>query len=309
MTEDKAPTPDGTTPDATAPGATMPDATAANGTAANGTAANGTAANGTMPDATRRERRSPSVMLLDALMRLALAAQSGPQPKLRPAGRGRRGTVGWLVAGVLLAVAGTAVVVAVVVRGPGDLASLPPRAPDKARVAEPAPSTPRPGPTTEVPASAATTGVTSPSASSASTVPVPGSAVPPLPPGAATPSSAAVPAPLAAQYRFPGGGTGLLGYDAEVTIFNRGAARRRGWVLTLTLPRPTLQIARVSGATARQDGSTWTFEPNDTTRSVPADGSVLVSFSVLGATLLDAAPQDCRIDGAACARPDDPPPA
>ncbi|MGA5302565.1 cellulose binding domain-containing protein [Nucisporomicrobium flavum] len=300
MTEDRTPPPHGTTPHGITPDATAPHPTAPDPTAPDPTA----------PDPTRRERRSPSVMLLDALMRLAVAAQSGPQPKLRPAGRGRRGTVGWLVAGVLLAVAGTAVVVAVVVRGPGDLASLPPRAPDKARVAEPAPSTARPGSTTAAPTSAATTGVTSPSASSASTVPVPGSAVPPLPPGAATPSSAAAgSAPLAAQYRFPGGGTGLLGYDAEVTIFNPGAARRRGWVLTLTLPRPTLQIARVSGATARQDGSTWTFEPDDTTRSVPADGSVQVSFSVLGATLLDAAPQDCRIDGATCARPDDPPPA
>ncbi|MEV4702789.1 cellulose binding domain-containing protein [Actinoplanes sp. NPDC049316] len=262
-----------------------------------------------MAEASRRERRSPSVMLLDALMRLAIAAQSGPQPKVRPAGRSRRGAVGWMVAGVLLAVAGTAVVVAAVIRGPGDLASLPPRAPDKARVAEPAPSTLLPGSTTVPPTSAVTTGGTSPSASSASAVPVPGSAVPPLPPGAATPSSASAAAPLAARYRFPGGGTGLLGYGAEVTIANPGPARKRGWVLTLTLPRPTLQVSGVSGATARQAGSTWTFEPVDATRTVPAGGSVVVEFDVLGATLIDAAPQDCRIDGARCAGPDDPPPA
>jgi hypothetical protein len=69
----------------------------------------------------------------------------------------------------------------------------------------------------------------------------------------------------------------------------------------VTLPRPTLQITGVSGAAARQDGSTWTFEPDDSTRTVPPGGSVRISFQVRGATLLDASPRECRIDGRPCA--------
>jgi len=256
-----------------------------------------------MAEPARRERRSPTVVLLDALMRLAIAAQSGPEPKLRPAGRSRRSSVGWLAAGIVLAVAGTALVVAVLIRGPGDLASLPPRAPDRARVAEPAASTVPPESAAAAPTSAvATTGSSSPGAS-ASAVGVPPSEVSSVPPSALAPSSRPAPAavPLTAQYRFSDGGTGLLGYDAEVAIGNPGETVRRGWRLTVTLPRPSLQIARVSGATVRQDGSTWTFEPDDATRAVPAGDSVLITFQVRGATLLDAAPQDCRIDGARCA--------
>ena len=259
----------------------------------------------------RRERRSPTVVVLDALMRLAIAAQAGPQPKLRPAGRGRRGTVGWLAAGIVLAVAGTAVVVAVLIHGPGDLASLPPRAPDRARVAEPAPSAAPPETVAVAPTSAVVTTGSPSAGASASAVGVPGSEVPSLPPSARTPSSRPEPAaaPLTAAYRASDGGTGLLGYDAEVAVSNPGEVVRKGWRLMVTLPRPTLQIARVSGATARQDGSTWTFEPDDTTRAVPAGDSVLITFQVRGATLLDAAPRDCRIDGVRCAGTEESPPA
>ena len=259
----------------------------------------------------RRERRSPTVVLLDAMMRLAIAAQSGPQPKLRPAGRTRRGSVGWLAAGIVLAVAGTAIVVAVLIRGPGDLASLPPRAPDRARVAEPAPSVAPPESAAVAPTSpAAATGASS-AAASASAAGVPSPDLPSLPPSGRAPSSrpAPVAAPLAAAFRTSTGGTGLLGYEAEIAITNPGAVVRDGWDLTVTLPRPTLQIARVSGATARQDGSTWTFEPGDATRAVPAGGSVVITFQVRGATLLDAAPQECRIDGAPCAGTEESPPS
>ena len=264
-----------------------------------------------MAQGTRRERRSPTVVLLDALMRLAVAAQTGPQPKLRPAGRGRRNTVGWLAAGIVLAVVGTAVVVAVLIRGPGDLASLPPRAPDRARVAEPAPSAAPPESAAAAPTSAVVTSGSPSGGASASAGGVPESAVPSLPPSARAPSSrpAPVAAALTAAYRASDGGTGLLGYDAEVAVSNPGEVVRRGWRLTVTLPRPTLQIARITGATARQDGSTWTFEPDDTTREVPAGDSVLITFQVRGATLLDAAPRDCRIDGVRCAGTEESPPA
>jgi hypothetical protein len=253
------------------------------------------------------------VMLLDAAMRLAVAAQSGPQPRLQAAGRPRRGGVVWLVAGAVLAVAGTGVVVGALLTGRDDLASLPPHATARAPVADAAPSAPTgtpPSPSATGPASGATATATTPAPGVSTTAPRPGgtgTAGPgagsgsgtgrPAPPAPAPPAAA----PLTASYEFADGGTGLLGYAADVTVSNPGATGRGGWRLTLTLPRPTLQIANVSGAVASQDGSTWTFKPDETTRTVPAGGSVRVSFQVRGATLLAAAPQDCRIDGRPCA--------
>ncbi|MCA2217807.1 cellulose binding domain-containing protein [Jidongwangia harbinensis] len=267
-----------------------------------------------MSDAPRRERRSPMVMLLDAAMRLAVAAQSGPQPRLEAAGRPRRAGMVWLVAGAVLAVAGTGVVVGTLLTGRDDLASLPPHATARAPVADAAPSAPTgtpPVPSATRPAAGATASATSPAPGVSTTAPRPGGTGTgpgsgtgndsgngrPAPPAPAPPA----PVPLTASYEFADGGTGLLGYAADVAVSNPGAAGRDGWQLTLTLPRPTLQIAKVSGAVASQDGSTWTFEPDETTRTVPAGGSVRISFQVRGATLLAAAPEDCRIDGRPCA--------
>jgi hypothetical protein len=73
-----------------------------------------------------------------------------------------------------------------------------------------------------------------------------------------------------------------------------------GWLLTVTLPRSTLRVAKVTGATARQDGATWTFTPDGSTAKVPPGGSVNVSFEVQGATLIAASPTACTIDGRAC---------
>jgi len=236
-----------------------------------------------MSDAPRPERRSPMVMLLDAATRLALAAQAKPQPRVQPAGSSRRAGIGWLAAGVLLAVAGIAVVVAALLAGPGELSLLPPHAPARTPAGvDPVPSAAR---ATEESVALPTTGT--PAAVSASAAPGTDPAAPPA-------------VPLTARFATAGGGTGLLGYAAEVTIANPGTTRHDGWRLTVTLPRETLQVAQVSGAVARQDGATWTFEPVATTRSVRAGGSVLISFEVQGATLLGAAPVDCRIDGVAC---------
>jgi hypothetical protein len=224
------------------------------------------------------------VMLLDAATRLAIAVQAKPQPRVQAAGGSRRAGIGWLAAGVLLAVAGIAVVVGALLAGPGDLSLLPPHAPIRTPAAvDPVPSAAR---ATEESVALPTTGT--PATVSASAAPGTDTAAAP----------AAV--PLTARFATVGGGTGLLGYPAEVTIANPGATRHDGWRLTVTLPRETLQVAQVSGAVARQDGATWTFEPVATTRSVRAGGSVLISFEVQGATLLGAAPVDCRIDGVAC---------
>ena len=94
-----------------------------------------------MPHPAKSERRSLTVVVLDTLTRLAVAAQSTPQPRTVPI-RSRRSSLaksGWLAAGVLLALAGTAIVVMALLGGPDELASLPPQAQDQARpVASPA---------------------------------------------------------------------------------------------------------------------------------------------------------------------------
>jgi hypothetical protein len=56
----------------------------------------------------------------------------------------------------------------------------------------------------------------------------------------------------------------------------------------------------VSGATAAQDGSVWTFTPDEATSRVPASGSIELTFVVQGATLIDATPKECRIDSNPC---------
>jgi hypothetical protein len=240
------------------------------------------------------------VMLLDAAMRLALAAQAGPEPRLRPAGRTRRVGTGWLVTGAVLAVAGTGIVIGALVTGRYDLASLPPHAAARQPAAAPAPAPESAPPATTGPDPAVTTpGSPSASTTAASTPPATVTAAP-------APPSAGAPAPLTARYAYTSGGTGLLGYAADVSVGNPGRAPRDGWQLTVTLPRPTLQIADVTGATARQDGAVWTFEPDPATRTVPAGGSVRITFAVRGATLLAAAPRDCRIDGRPCAGLDEP---
>jgi hypothetical protein len=229
------------------------------------------------------------VMLLDAAMRLAISAQAGPKPRLEVPGRRSRRGIGWLTvggAGALLAVAGAAVVIVALLKGPAGLSALGPHAPARTPVAS-APASP--SMTASPSASPSTRATASPSS------PAPGSK-------AARPTAAPPPAvPLTARYAAADGGIGLLGYTAGVTIANPGPARRDGWRITLTLPRPTLQIAEVSGAVASQDGATWTFEPDKSTRSVPAGGSVQISFQVRGATLLTAAPRECQIDDRPCA--------
>jgi hypothetical protein len=243
-----------------------------------------------MNDTPRRERRSPVVVLLDAAFGLAAALQTGQLPgcrRVRAEGtRVRRGTaVAWLTAGVLAAIAGTVILAVTLVRTPDGLASLPPTVP------QPLP-----------PASASPTPAASPSASPSRAPSSSPSASPSRTLAGTRPASppAAVAVPLTARYAAGAGGSGLLGYRATVTITNPARGPKTGWVLTITLPRPTLTVDQVSGATATQDGSTWTFVPDGTTRQIKAAGTATVAFSVRGATLLDATPQDCRIDGNPC---------
>jgi cellulose binding protein with CBM2 domain len=247
-----------------------------------------------MNDTPRRERRSPVVVVLDAAFGLAAALQTGQLPgrrRVREEGaKVRRGVgIAWLTAGILAAIAGTVLLVVTFVRAPDGLASLPPNA------AQPLPPPP---PTSAVPSTALSPSSTpsrTPSPSrSASQSPTPTGVRSVAPP----PVAAAV--PLTASYAADEGGSGLLGYRATVTITNPARTAKTGWSLTVTLPRSTLTVAQVSGATAKQDGATWTFTPDGGTARIAPAGTATVTFSVRGATLLDARPQACRIDGNPC---------
>ncbi|KUL25504.1 cellulose binding domain-containing protein [Actinoplanes awajinensis] len=249
-----------------------------------------------MNDTGSRQRRSLTVVLLDGVLRLLTIT---PTPKVHDPGA-RRGLGRYAVlAGLLAALAGTVLLVVVLVRDPGDPAPPPdpaaalPGAPRSADPAWPQPVLPSSATVTTTATSAAPASAT-PSASSGPVRVVPGTS----PSAGSVPVTGSTPVPLTAAYQTSGG---LLGaYRMTVTVANPGTTAANGWTLTVTLPRATLRVGSVTGATAAQDGSTWTFVPDTGTSPVPAGGSVAVAFTVSGATLIDAAPQGCSIDGTAC---------
>lgn len=254
------------------------------------------------------KRRTPADMVRDAAWRLATAMLTGPSPEprlIRPAGApARRPVVGrlLLVTGVLIAVTATAFLVVLLVDRPSRDTLRPEAAaglPGRPAVPAGAPASGTPGPVVtttgavrplpSVSASGRTGPGASPSSSSSG--------------GVVSPSSGGgevVQEPLTAGYRTTPALLGLLGYRVNVTVANPGPASRTGWTLVVTLPRASLMVATVTGATASQDGAVWTFTPDETTAVVEADGQVAISFEVRGAALLDAAPSDCRIDGVSC---------
>ncbi|BEL05378.1 hypothetical protein Q0Z83_035690 [Actinoplanes sichuanensis] len=231
----------------------------------------------------------------DTAWRIATAALTSPspEPRVRTARTPReRSTAGrfMLVFGALAAVALTALLVVMLVIRPYQESVKPEEAaglPD--RPAAPA-----------VPSSAATTSatITTSRAARPSTSPSRAADI------AGSPSPSAVtsqtPAPLAAAYTTTPYVIGLLGYRTEVTVTNPGPATRDGWTLTVTLPRETLWINQVSGATVTQQKAVWTFVPDAKTTAIPAGQQVTISFEVHGATLIDAAPTACRIDDTPC---------
>jgi hypothetical protein len=254
-----------------------------------------------MDDSSSPPRRSLLVVLLDAMLGLVTAVQTGNLPgtrrgaATRPAGQRGKGGLLWLLAGVLVVAGATTILIGALLRTPGGLTDLPP-----AGLAGPAPATSIAAPATAQQSAAGPSASASSSASASAT------------PSGSSPASAAVPPPAPTSAGSSGGsrltatyvaanGSGLLGYRATVTVTAVGTAPSTGWQLTITLPRPTLQIAAVTGATAKQDGSVWTFTPVDTTRTIAAGTSAVVAFDVRGATLVDAQPTDCTVDGQACA--------
>ncbi|MFC7533978.1 cellulose binding domain-containing protein [Actinoplanes sp. GCM10030250] len=241
-----------------------------------------------------RPRRSPMVVLLDAMLSAVTAVQAGNLPgRRRPADGSppRRTGPLWLVTGVLAVVGGTVVLVLAVLGSPGGLTSLP--LPGKAAPAPPAVTSIAPPVVTEqTPAIRPTSATAKPSASARS------SATATVPPSSSS-TSAAAPPVLTADYR-AANGSGLLGYRATVTLTAEGGGPSADWRLSVSLPRATLQIAAVSGATAEQEGAVWTFTPVDATRTVTPGTPVVIEFDVRGATLLDAQPTDCRVNDREC---------
>ena len=259
-----------------------------------------------MNESQTRPRRSLVVVVLDAVLRLVAAVHAGgtPTPKVREAG-GRRGVGRYLLfTGVLAALAGTALLVVVLVRAPGGPTPPPDRAAAlpglRPTPAEPSTTT-APGPAPTTPAGTATTppaGTTTPTRATSSPVPATGSS---KAPSISAPGAGVAQAPLTGSYQTSSVTAGLLGYRMTVTVANPGTTAKDGWTLTVTLPRSTLRVTDVDGATATQDGPVWSFTPDATTARVPAEESVEVEFEVHGATLINARPQDCRVDGNVCA--------
>lgn len=127
--------------------------------------------------------------------------------------------------------------------------------------------------------------------------------------GAATPSGTTEPErvgtggrpdPLRARFSKVAGSESLTSYRATVTITNPRQVAVNSWTVTIILPRETLTLSNVGGATAARDSATWTIVPTAATASVAAGGSVSVSFQVNGAAVFDATPTACAIDGQAC---------
>lgn len=241
-------------------------------------------------------RRTPMDVIRDTAWRLATAALTGPlpEPRVRAAGTSRKLAAGsrlGLTLGALAAVAGTALLVVFLVIRPYQQSVSPEQAADlPGRAPAPAASSVTATPAAVAPSRAGRSPVASPRPTDPGETASPPSAV-----------ASAVPAPvLAAGYTTTPYLVGLLGYRTEVTITNPGTTARDGWTLTVTLPRSSLWINQVSGATATQREAEWTFVPDAATRTIPAGGQVTVAFEVHGATLIDAAPTDCRIDGSPC---------
>jgi hypothetical protein len=194
------------------------------------------------------------------------------------------------VAGVLAAVVGTVLLIVFLVHTPAGLALVPDPA------AAPAASSSRAASSTSGSPAASRSGPAPPSGSPS--LPVPSRTGPST--TSRSPDRNGVAVPLTGRYTAASYAAGLLGYRATVTVTNPGSSIRDGWLLTVTLPRPSLAVSVVSGATADQNGRVWTFTPNGSTVRIPPGGSVQVVYEVRGATLVDAAPDDCRVDGRRC---------
>ncbi|MFF0370003.1 MULTISPECIES: cellulose binding domain-containing protein [unclassified Micromonospora] len=134
-------------------------------------------------------------------------------------------------------------------------------------------------------------------------VPPQATAAPPTPePSTSTTAPTPVtapPTPAALRADFAIAENALLSYGAAVTISNPGEAPVARWKLAITLPRESLRVSSVEGATASQDGAVWTFVPDGSAGQVPGSASVRVTFRVNGSSI-GSTPTACTIDEVAC---------
>lgn len=239
-----------------------------------------------MPATPPQPRRTVAIILLDRVVALVRA--------IRRVLTGRedmsRATWVAIVAalGVLLA---TAVSVVGVLRTPEKLTPV---------TLDPPPAVEQVGTPPGSPRAQARPAVTSPAASAPP--PAATTSLPPTVGASTTPPPTGVtvaPTPAALNADFAITDNALLSYGAAVTISNPGSVPVPRWTLVVTLPRESLGISAVEGATASRDGAVWTFVPDDGAAAVPGNASARVTFRVNG-SLTGAAPQACTIDGVAC---------
>jgi cellulose binding protein with CBM2 domain len=224
-------------------------------------------------------KRSVGVVVLDTL--------SGIFDGVRRVFGGERSVVPGVVVGSLATLVGTAALVVAFLWSPSS----------SAPVADSGPSTGTSGSADG--GHPAASAQQAPSVTAAATSPTP--TVSKSAPGTTPASNPRTdPSPLPLTARFASQDAGLAGYSGSVTVTNPGAVPVNGWTVVITLPRSTLTVSGVTGASVRRDGATWYFTPDQGNAQVAGGKSVTVTFRVNGAALLDAAPTGCTIDGRRC---------
>ncbi|GAA1636458.1 cellulose binding domain-containing protein [Actinoplanes couchii] len=260
------------------------------------------------------KRRTPADVVRDAAWRLATAMLTSPTPEprlIKPGGaHARRPIAGrlMLVSGALAAVAVTALLVIFLVDRPFQGKVTPDEAaglPGRTVEANTPPGSGTPAQSGTSPSADSTGPSASASVSVAPSVSQGAPSLSPTSPGGGgslppTGGDGASPAPLTAGLSTTPYLLGLLGYRTNVTVANPGTAARTGWTLAITLPRSSLKVADVKGATASQQGTVWTFTPDASTTEIDGGDQAAITFNVNGDTLLNAAPTSCTIDGTPC---------
>ncbi|MGB2568094.1 cellulose binding domain-containing protein [Micromonospora citrea] len=241
-----------------------------------------------------RPRRTKAVVVLD----LAATVPTAIRRALTGRGDGSR-LLGWSVLAVLALVVAAVLLVASVLRDPERLA---PAAQDPAPpggaviVPEPVGTRGTAEPTTSTPSASPRPSVGPRRTATASPSPV---TTPGGTPDGTAPSRPSRPAPAALGADFVIESPQLLSYGAAVTISNPGSVPVTGWTLVVTLPRDSLDVTHVDGASATRNGATWTFAPDGTTGQVAGQAQVRVTFRVTGPPQTSA-PTACAVDGAPC---------
>lgn len=240
--------------------------------------------------ASRPRPRSVPVVVLTAFISVFAAAR-------RPFRRGRLPAYQRIAIGIG---AGIVVIgVAVLSMGVRWAPSHPGGTPHRAAAGGTPTADPAPGRGTRTPTGSETTPVGSGSPPPAGTT-TGGAATSSGPTGSDRSGSGGRAEPLQARFGKIAGSESLTRYRATVTVTNPGRVAASNWTVVITLPRETLTLSNVEGATVSRNAATWTIVPSASAASVAAGGSVSVSFQVNGAAVFDATPTACTINGQSC---------